>query len=164
YRTQLIPEPRPASDRVLALAVLSELMSIDEAARAAAHASGDAYSPWNLRDGWRLNQDNHHTFVFLDGAQEVSVTAHYRRDALQLELRGAKLLARAERSPDGGLVAELEGEHVHANVVRSGRELTIFVAGVTHRLQVREFETIQDEQAGGRLTAPMPGSVVEVLV
>jgi 3-methylcrotonyl-CoA carboxylase alpha subunit len=29
---------------------------------------------------------------------------------------------------------------------------------------VREFETIQDEEAGGRLTAPMPGSVVEVLV
>ena len=164
YRTQLIPEPQPAPDRVLALAVLSELMSIDEAARAAARESGDSFSPWNLRDGWRLNQDNHHTFVFLDGAHEVSVTAHYRRDALQLELPGAKLLAHAERSPDGGLVAELDGERVHANVVRSDRELTVFVAGVAHRLQVCEFETIQDEEAGGRLTAPMPGSVIEVLV
>ena len=164
YRAELIPGPQPASDRVLALAVLSELMDIDEAALAAARASGDPFSPWNLRDGWRLNQDNHHTFVFLDGAHEVSVTAHYRRDALQLELPGAKLLARAERSPEGGLVAELDGERVRASVVRSGRELTVFVGGLTHRLQVREFETIQDEAAGGRLTAPMPGSVIEVLV
>src|SRR5262249_30242061 len=53
HREQLIPEPQPAPDRVLALAVLSELMVIDEAARAAARASSDPFSPWNLRDGWR---------------------------------------------------------------------------------------------------------------
>jgi 3-methylcrotonyl-CoA carboxylase alpha subunit len=164
YRAELIPEAMPAPDRVLALAVLFELMRIDEEALAAARASGDPWSPWNLRDGWRLNQDNHHTFVFQDGAREVSVTAHYRRNGLQLELPGTKLLARAERSAGGGLVADLDRERVHATVVRSGRELTVFAGGLTHRLQVREFETIQDEEAGGRLTAPMPGSVIEVLV
>ena len=35
-----------------------------------------------LRDGWRLNEDNHHTFVFQDGEREVAVTAHYRRGGL----------------------------------------------------------------------------------
>jgi 3-methylcrotonyl-CoA carboxylase alpha subunit len=164
YRGELIPEAMPAPDRVLALAVLFELMRIDEEALAAARASGDRWSPWNLRDGWRLNQDNHHTFVFQDGAREVSVTAHYRSSGLQLELPGTKLLARAEPSVGVGLVAELDGETVRATVVRSGRELTVFVGGLTHRLQVREFETVQDEEAGGRLTAPMPGSVIEVLV
>ncbi|HTS53190.1 MAG TPA: acetyl/propionyl/methylcrotonyl-CoA carboxylase subunit alpha [Burkholderiales bacterium] len=164
YRAQLIPEAVPAPDRVLAVAVLSELMRIDEEALIAARASGDPCSPWNLRDGWRLNQDNHHTFAFGDGTLEVSVTAHYRRNGLELELPGARLVARAERLPDGGLVAELGGERVRATVVRKGSELTVFAGGLTHRLQVREFEAVQDEEAGGRLTAPMPGSVIEVLV
>ena len=163
YRGELIREAVPAPDRVLALAVLSELMRIDQEALTEARASGDPFSPWNRRDGWRLNQDNHHTFAFLDGTHEVSVTAHYRRNGLQLELPGTTLLARAESAGDG-LVAELDGERVHATVVRSGRELTVFAGGLTHRLQVREFETVQDEEAGGRLTAPMPGSVIEVLV
>jgi 3-methylcrotonyl-CoA carboxylase alpha subunit len=29
---------------------------------------------------------------------------------------------------------------------------------------LKEFETVADEDAGGRLTAPMPGSIVDVLV
>jgi 3-methylcrotonyl-CoA carboxylase alpha subunit len=164
YRGELMPAGTPAPDRVLAVAVLFELMRIDEGALAVAGVSGDRWSPWNLRDGWRLNQDNHHTFVLLDGAREVSITAHYRRNGLQLELPGTKLLARAERAANGGLVAELGNEQIRAAVVRSGRELTVFTGGLTYRLQIREFEAVQDEKAGGRLTAPMPGSVIEVLV
>jgi 3-methylcrotonyl-CoA carboxylase alpha subunit len=164
YREELIPGAVPTPDRVLGVAVLFELMRIDEDALAAARASGDPWSPWNLRDGWRLNQDNHHTFLLLDGAREVSVTAHYRGSDLQLELPGGKLFAHAERSARGDLVAELGSERVRATVVRIGSELTVFTGGLTYRLQVREFETVQDEEAGGRLTAPMPGSVIEVLV
>jgi 3-methylcrotonyl-CoA carboxylase alpha subunit len=164
YRVELIPVGAAAPDRVFAVAVLFELMRIDEEALAAAEASGDRWSPWNLRDGWRLNQDNHHTFVFLDGARQVPVTAHYRGNGLQLELPAATLLARAERAANGGLVAELGSERVHATVVRSGSELTVFTGGLTYRLHIREFEAVQDAEAGGRLTAPMPGSVIEVLV
>jgi 3-methylcrotonyl-CoA carboxylase alpha subunit len=164
YRAELLPEAVPASDRTLAVAVLSELMRIDEDALLTARASTDRWSPWNLRDGWRLNEDNHHTFVFQDAGREVSVTAHYRRNGLLLELPGSRLLARGERSVDGGLVADLAGDRVHATVVRRGPEMTVFTAGTSHRLELREFETVQDEEAGGRLTAPMPGNVIEVLV
>ena len=164
YREELRPPGTPIPDRVLAVAVLFELMRIDEEALAVAGASGDRWSPWNVRDGWRLNQDNHHTFVFRNGTQEVSVTAHYRRNGLQLELPGTKLLARARRAANGGLAVELGGERIDAAVVRSGRELTVFASGLAYRLQLCEFETVQDEEAGGRLTAPMPGSVIEVLV
>jgi 3-methylcrotonyl-CoA carboxylase alpha subunit len=164
YREELLPEGKPASDRVLAVAVLSELMRIDEDALASARASSDPWAPWNMRDGWRLNEDNHHTFVFQDGGREVSVTAHYRKDGLLLELPGSRLLARGERTDGGDWVADLGGERVHAAVVRRGREITIFAGGASHRLELREFETVQDEEAGGRLTAPMPGNVIEVLV
>jgi len=164
YRAQLLPKPLPPSSQVLALAVLCELMRIDEEAVAAARASGEPWSPWNARDGWRLNQDNHHTFVFAAGGSEFSVTAHYCNSGLELDLPDGKLLARVQPSVGGCVVAELGGVRVHANVVRDRAELTVFVGGFTHRLQVRGFEAVPDEEAVGRLTAPMPGSVIEVLV
>jgi 3-methylcrotonyl-CoA carboxylase alpha subunit len=74
------------------------------------------------------------------------------------------VLARAEAEPDGRLVADLGGARFHATVVRSGRVLTVFAGGVSHRLELKEFETVADEEAGGSLTAPMPGNVVQVLV
>jgi 3-methylcrotonyl-CoA carboxylase alpha subunit len=164
YRQELLPQPAPASDKVLGIAVLAELMRIDDEAAAAARASRDPWSPWNQRDGWRLNEDNHHTFVFEDIGRQVSVTAHYRRDGLLLELPHSQLTARGERLDGGALVADLDGDRVHATVVRRGREITIFAAGASHRLEMQEYETVQDEEVGGRLTAPMPGNVIEVLV
>ncbi len=164
YKAELLPEARPASNEILALAVLAELTRIDQEAAAVAVLSGDPWSPWNARDGWRLNEDNHHTFTFLDSGREVSVTAHYRKAGYSLDLPGRSVMARAESAPDGSLVADLDGARVHATVVRTGHMLTVFAGGVSHRLELKPLETVADEEVGGRLTAPMPGSVVEVLV
>src|SRR5512134_593019 len=79
HRAELLPEAVPASDAILAVAALSELMRIDAEAERDASRSGDPWSPWQRRDGWRLNEDNHHMLLFRDGAREVAVTAHYRR-------------------------------------------------------------------------------------
>jgi 3-methylcrotonyl-CoA carboxylase alpha subunit len=164
HKAELLPEAKPASTEILALAVLSELVRIDAQARAAAAASADPWSPWNARDGWRLNEDNHQRFTFVDGEREVAVTAHYRKSGYALDLPGRSVTARAEPADGGALVADLDGARAHANVVRSGRTLTVFFMGVSHRLELKEFETVADEQVGGQLTAPMPGSVVDVMV
>jgi 3-methylcrotonyl-CoA carboxylase alpha subunit len=164
YRGELIPESRPASDEVLAVAVLSELMRIDQEAAAAAGTSGDPFSPWHLRDGWRLNEDNYHTFTFIDGETEVPVTAHYRSGGYQLDLPGGACIARAESGAGGGLVADLGGARLHAQVVRTGSTLTVFTGGTSHRLELKQFELVADEEAGGSLVAPMPGNIVAVLV
>ncbi|HZP86367.1 MAG TPA: acetyl-CoA carboxylase biotin carboxyl carrier protein subunit, partial [Burkholderiales bacterium] len=36
--------------------------------------------------------------------------------------------------------------------------------GMSHWLELKGFDNVVDEDAGGSLTAPMPGSVVDVLV
>ena len=164
YSAELIPEAPPASDIVLAVAALNELLQEQEAAARSAARSAEPWSPWNTADGWRLNHDNHHTLRFVDAGREIAVTAHYRRDAVLLDLPGSQMHASAQRAEDDTLLADLDGRRVRATVVRRGGELTIFVGGSSYRLQRHEQENVADEEAGGRLTAPMPGNVIEVAV
>lgn len=164
YKGELIPDAAPASDQTLAIAVLSELLDLDAQARQRAAASSDPWSPWHATDGWRMNQDNHHAFQFVDGGREVTVTAHYRGEGYLLDLPGSSVAANAQAQGDGHLLVELGGKRLHATVVRSGARLSVFTEGTSHRLDVRGAQTVVDEGAGGTLSAPMPGNVVAVLV
>ena len=164
HQAQLIPEPQPIGDTVLAIAALEELMGEQETAARAASRSLEPWSPWNVSDGWRLNQDNYHTLRLVDQGREIAVTAHYRAEGVLLDLPGSQMPARAERAQDGSILADLAGQRVRATVVRRGAELTVFLGGTSYRLQRHELDTIADEEVGGRLTAPMSGNVIEVMV
>jgi 3-methylcrotonyl-CoA carboxylase alpha subunit len=164
YREALFPETEPASDTVLALAVLSELLQVDDQARAAAVVSDDPYSPWHRRDGWRLNQDNHHTFAFVDHDQDVKVTAHYRESGYLLELPGGETLVTGEHAGDDRIIANLDGVRIDATVVREPQALTVFAFGRSHRLEREQLTRVEDEEPGGLLVSPLPGSVAQVLV
>jgi len=71
---------------------------------------------------------------------------------------------RAEPAGNDELLADLDGRRVRAAVVSHGAELTVFVDGASYRLQRYEQERVAEEEPGGRLTAPMPGNVIEVAV
>ena len=164
HRDDLFPDLQPASDAVLALAVLSELLRESERAGQRANESADPYSPWHRSDGWRLNEDNHHNFVLLDNGQRVNVTAHYRVDGFVLELPGGRMQARGEDEGDNRIVADLDGVRVNATVVREAQTLTVFAFGACHRLEHEQIAGVEDEEPGGLLVSPLPGSVIRVLV
>ena len=73
------------AERVLAAGVGSLVLHQQEAARRAAAASGDPYSPWYAMDGWRLNLEARREFRFRLGGAERLVTVHYGRDGLALD-------------------------------------------------------------------------------
>ncbi|MEK6209405.1 MAG: acetyl/propionyl/methylcrotonyl-CoA carboxylase subunit alpha [Pseudomonadota bacterium] len=164
YRTELFQDTGPASDPILAIAVLSELLRMDREAAQAAMRSADPFSPWNARDGWRLNEDNHHTFVFIDAGKRVEVVAHYRNRGYLLDLPGGKMLASGEVAGDRMINADLAGNRTRATVVRRVNELTVFAFGGSHRLEFETPATVEEEDPSGRLVSPLPGAVIQVLV
>ncbi|HSD59282.1 MAG TPA: biotin/lipoyl-containing protein, partial [Burkholderiales bacterium] len=166
HRGELLPEAAPASDAILAVAALSELMRIDAEAEREAARSGDPWSPWHRRDGWRLNEDNHHTLLFRDGVREVAVTAHYRRDHFLLELPGGALAASGELDAMGDIIANLGGVQMRAAVARRGDEITVMLGTACHRLVLYDplLHAMEQQGPGGTLDAPMPGTIIEVLV
>jgi 3-methylcrotonyl-CoA carboxylase alpha subunit len=166
HRNELFPDVAPASDMVLALACLDVLLLRGEEAMQDAEASSDPYSPWNQTSGWQLNSDNFHELIFLDGEERVQVVAHYRDDGYLLDLPGGSQLVRGERDGVGDLFADLGGTRIKATVVRHGADLTVMSHGFSHRLTLHDPHALTGEldEAGGKLTAPMPGKIIAVMV
>jgi 3-methylcrotonyl-CoA carboxylase alpha subunit len=166
HRAVLFPETCAASDQVLALASLHVLLRRSDEAERAATASCDRWAPWNLTTGWQMNGDNHHVLTLRDGDSAVCVTAHYRADGYLLDLPGGQLHVRGKLDVDGNLLADLGGVRVTATVVRHDNDLTIITNGSSHRLTLHDplAHAGEQEVAGGRLTAPMPGKIIALLV
>jgi len=163
-RIDLFPVAAAASDAVLAVAVLSELLRVDREAEEIAAKSTDPHSPWHSRDAWRLNEDNHHTFVFLDAGRRIGIIAHYRAAGYELELPGGRMLVSGEAGDDGTMTADLAGIRLRATVVHHGASLTVFANDASHRLEFEKAAAIEEEDPSGRLVSPLPGSVIQVLV
>jgi 3-methylcrotonyl-CoA carboxylase alpha subunit len=166
HRTVLVPESEPASDQVLALAGLELLLSRSSEAQKGAAASADPWSPWHQTSGWLMNADNHHVFTFLDNEANIRVTAHYRPDGYLLEFPGGGVLVRGSLDESGDLLAELGEMRCKATVVHHGDDLVVFIQGLRHRLTLHDPLAAAGEREveGGRLTAPMPGKIVALLV
>jgi 3-methylcrotonyl-CoA carboxylase alpha subunit len=164
-RHELFPPACAASDEALALATLAELLATDRDAEARAKGSSDPHSPWQLADGWRLNQDNHHAFLFREGDATRTVTVHYRARGYEVELPGGRRTLTG-RSAGAHVEAWLDGEAVHGTVVRVGARLEIFARGehVVLGLVDPYAHDADDDDGGGSLAAPMPGKVIAVMV
>jgi 3-methylcrotonyl-CoA carboxylase alpha subunit len=165
HETDLLPEPAPARDDVLAFAALGVLLDRQAKAQARAAASGDPYSPWAGNDGWRLNDDAHDTLALRDGGTDRLVHLIYRRGGYRLDLPSGTVEASGRLAEDGTLTVDLGGRRTSATIVRRGADITVFHQGGSHRLTLIEplAGTDDAEAPGGKLIAPMPGRIIAVL-
>ncbi len=138
-------------------------------------SSADQFSPWNEKSGWRLNEDNHHLIEFQHGDNLFSVMAHFReshsRDdqhskhkTFLFEIDGK------EYQVSGYLKANkihlnIDGHQLTISCSRDGSKLVLFKNASNWALEIKDnslAELDQEEQAN--LTAPMPGTIIDVLV
>ncbi len=141
--TLLAPQGAP-DERVLAVAALCVLAAEDAAA-------GPAVSPWDARDGWRLNATV---------AREVSLADDDATHVVTLPADAAY-----ERLDDGRVAVTLDGLRETAGAAVAGQSLTLRHRGRTWRFRLPGLAAGADEDAagGGSLVAPLPGQVTQVL-
>jgi 3-methylcrotonyl-CoA carboxylase alpha subunit len=155
----LFPASGKAALPVLALAAASLLCS-ERQQRAGAS------DPWADASGWRLNSVLRRSLDFADEANAYPLTIAYLEDGWTIELGGmtAKICMAGQ---DGShLTLKLGDQTVHGNVVRDGETFHVFTAGSHTALLCTDplAHAGETEAEGGRLTAPMPGKIVAVLV
>ena len=152
------------SHEILAAAVLAEILEQTQAARARAAVSTDPYSPWDRVDGWRLNEDSHHDFVFAEGEASHAARVQFLGDRLRLTVNGKSYDLAGERLPDGRLQVGLGGRIFKARAVRDGDDWHVFCEGDYRRLSLKpELAGVDEDTRTGSLAAPMPGKVIKVM-
>ncbi|MBK1890354.1 acetyl/propionyl/methylcrotonyl-CoA carboxylase subunit alpha [Undibacterium sp. 14-3-2] len=156
---QLFPPAQPASVDVVALAVVSLLLS---------EKSGGS-DPWQSSHGWRMNGLMQRALQFAEEHHQHSAQITYLADGWKLRTdSGAVEIKLASASGSGGndLVLKIADRTISGTVVRDGEHFHVFSQGAHTDLHYSDAlaHAGETEAEGGRLTAPMPGKIVAVLV
>jgi 3-methylcrotonyl-CoA carboxylase alpha subunit len=163
-REELLSGKDSVEADLLAVAAYAELAEEERAARERAQRSGDPHSPWHSVDGWRLNEESHHDFVFIEGGQAHAVRVIFRGQALLLRAGDAEFALSGETLEDGRLLMRLDGRVFAARTVREGSDWHVFSGGEYRRLVLKEpLQGIDEDASSASLAAPMPGRIVQVM-
>lgn len=166
YGKILFSEKRIIEPETFALAALSELLWFSEIREAEVLGSGDPHSPWGLNDGWRLNDRGHIELSYCFGEVEAVVRVHIEKNGYLMEIGERLLNVRGYFRLDKRVVAEVDGHRTTASVIRFGSERHVFSGSGTQILKLVN-PLITDGLlgvVGGRLTSPLPGRVVSIVV
>ncbi|TSE29799.1 acetyl-CoA carboxylase biotin carboxylase subunit [Tepidimonas charontis] len=170
-RAALFGPPALHAPTAVAVAVAHTLASEPAAAGAAAAHGG--HDPWDARDGFASHGERHRHFAFRWGDDPVPARLTRRRDGTYWLAVGEGEAACAgplywRADPGGGwaLGVTFGGASLRATVYAEGERLHLFTPdGAAVLVTVDELAHAGDHAAeGGRLTAPMPGKVVALLV
>jgi len=150
-------EISPPPEAVL-LAAVAEVSLLTHPASADPFAAG----PWRPLGSVRLR--------FLAGREEHEVEVERgERGTLVLRLDGRQVIAQVLSAEGEQLNVVLDGQNFTAGFAVDGPDVRISLQGKSHRFSKPPLPNVDDPgpggaDAGASLTAPMPGTVVKVLV
>jgi 3-methylcrotonyl-CoA carboxylase alpha subunit len=129
--------------------------------------SADPTSPWAIHDAFRLNLAYREVFTFTSGDASHGVTVEHAHDgSLVVESGWGRDVTAIVARHDSELAVRIGARRIRAHVVTDGADVHVFAHGQHYALNVTDplhgGET--GDAAAGGLTAPMPGTVLEVFV
>ncbi len=164
-RDEVLPPRSPAPPEALAAVALAELLLEQDGARERARASGDPHSPWNEIDGWRMNEDSHHDFVFTEGETQYPVTVRFLAAGQRAVIAGREYALEGERLAGDLLLVRLDGHAFKARALREAQDWHLFGDAGYRRFALHdELHGLDVDAGGGSLAAPMPGKIIAVMV
>jgi 3-methylcrotonyl-CoA carboxylase alpha subunit len=156
HHDSLFPEPQTLPLTVLALAAVS-------LASSAAPAKGE---PWSQLSGWRMNGTYQRSLAFASEAGAQPIQLSYRRDAMWLTAGESAVALQDISVSQAAVQVRMDGLQLQGHVVRQQDIFHVFHAG--HHWQILWRDPIahagEGEADEGRLTAPMPGKIIALLV
>ena len=110
---------------------------------------------------WSVGEKKSRFKISLGKKEDVVVPTSISIDGIEKEAPDFSLKA---GDGEGQLIVELEGRREIAHVANSGDDWWIHFNGRTHLVRLHEKGGISRKEEGGGLEAPMPGTVIQILV
>jgi 3-methylcrotonyl-CoA carboxylase alpha subunit len=125
----------------------------------------EASSPWNRTDGWMMSGRRSRLLSFRRDGLRLDAVLRYARDGMAMDTEGASEPFRFLARQDGLFDVFLGRASEAASAVWSGRELDLTTPRGHFRLHwIDPFAAdIGEAIGGGRIVAPMPGTVMRIL-
>jgi 3-methylcrotonyl-CoA carboxylase alpha subunit len=124
------------------------------------------YDPWDSVQGWRLNGSYRRTLRFYCDDQPGELDIEYRRDGWCMTIQSQQAVLNHIAIDQADVSIQIDGRHLSGRVVRDDDRFHVFWQG-QHRV-ISWSDPIahagESESEGGRLTAPMPGKIVQLMV
>jgi 3-methylcrotonyl-CoA carboxylase alpha subunit len=156
HHDSLFPQPQTLPLAVQALAAVSLV----------AATAPTKSEPWAQLSGWRMNGIYERSLAFSSDAGAQTIQLSYRRDALWLTAGESQVALQDMRVSGAAVQVRMDGLQLLGHVVRQGDSFHVFHAG--HHWQIYWRDPIahagEGEADEGRLTAPMPGKIIALLV
>ncbi len=161
----LLAGPRAPDATVLAAGALAELLDEEEAASRAAASSADPHSPWHASDLWWPNLARERVLDLVDEETTHPVRVRRAGSAWAIGIGEREITGAAAREADGRMRLDLDGVRETIGATRVGEQLTLRLRGESFRFRLPDpiAAAVEDEDAGGRLEAPIPGQVTQVM-
>jgi 3-methylcrotonyl-CoA carboxylase alpha subunit len=157
-------------ERAMPLAALYLVLATQsEAARQANQDNRDLWSPWNLANGWRLNEPCLHRFELIVQEQQVALSIEQQGigAARRYVIRYGDKEIRARGELAGQtLMADIEGHRLQATVAEHDGRYSLYSGdcAIQFSLQVPDLGEGELEPDNNSLVAPMNGTMVALLV
>ena len=141
------------------------VLALAAAAVLDAESSKDA-DPWAGSQGWRMNAALTRNLDFADDSAHYPVAVTYHAQGWNVAAGGHEARMILAERHGSHFSLKLSEATVQGNVVRNGEDVHVFHAGSHTMLTCLDplAHAGETEAEGGRLTAPMPGKIVAVLV
>jgi 3-methylcrotonyl-CoA carboxylase alpha subunit len=150
----------------LPVAALYLVLKQEAEAGKRAAKSGDASSPWNATNAWRLNEPHVHKFGLIFHEQDFEVAVEQLSGAPRYAIRCGDKLVQAQGSLSGTeLRANIDGYQLQASVAEHDGTFSLYTqdSALSFQLAKPDLGDDTDTGGGGGLTAPMNGTMVTLL-
>ena len=153
----LFPAAATATLMTLALAAVRLILS---------ERHSNENDPWDTSHGWRMNGTLTRALCFADEQSQHVLTVRYQDSGWIMSSDGEQAPVRVNHAGGDALSLQVGTHSVSGTVVRDGEHFHVFSHGQHSALRYADplLHAGETEAEAGRLTAPMPGKIVALLV
>lgn len=152
-------------ESLIAITALYYFLMIKKKTTTSAHLSEDPYSPWYLRDNWRLSENVPIDLTLWSNDKKFSIKILQKNSFYHVNINANQYLGTAPKFEKNKFIITMNDKKTITTIFLDEKYFHIFFQGEHHILSL-ESTQLREKQSESEIQfiSPMPGTIVEIYV